>query len=565
MTRAAIRILLLGLASLSGCLTPDLGTAVDLEPPAVEYVSMGTLAPPAPPSVARAAELRIRFTEALDPWTVGADTVMVVAGAPGGDCLESSDCDEGRCVGGLCVAATVDQAFRKDANRPPLTQGRAALVHPATVSLTADAREVRLVPERPFSAPMGYTLVLSGALRDRTGNPLGEVEGRWQGFVYDFVVLRDGTGPPAGGLIQPEPEAEAVPPNLPVLQVGFDRPVSGVTPGGLWLRPVGGAGLGGAAVSGTAEPLDEGCPAARSCCYRFFPKTPLQPDTRYVLKWSEAVRDPWDQPVAGSGASGFTTAATADTRPPAVSAPRLEADGGCVTAVFQTDEPTRARVALWQAGQEVFCAELPQWSTSHQAQVPASGAAGTLSLLLEAWDAVGLRGSWGPEPLPAELPPAVAISEVLANPAGPEPRQEFVEILNLGATAVELEGWWITDDPGRQGDPLPPVSLAPGAVGLVVPSGYDPQGGADPAPAPAAVLISLQSGTLGSGGLSNSGEPVLLLTPQGQVASAYGGQPDSGATPANGQSVRRSLGGGCAERGPWELHPDGTSSPGRVP
>jgi hypothetical protein len=152
----------------------------------------------------------------------------------------------------------------------------------------------------------------------------------------------------------------------------------------------------------------------------------------------------------------------------------------------------------------------------------------------------------------------------LANPAGAEPSQEFVEIINLGPTPVELGGWWLTDDPGREGDPLPPVSLAPGAVGLVVPSGYDPHAGADPAPAPAAVLIPLPSGTLGSGGLSNSGEPVLLLTPQGQVASAYGGQPGSGATPENGQSVRRLLGGGCAERGPWELHPDGASSPGRI-
>ena len=69
---------------------------------------------------------------------------------------------------------------------------------------------------------------------------------------------------------------------------------------------------------------------------------------------------------------------------------------------------------------------------------------------------------------------------MLANAAGPEPAQEYVELRNLGGDAVSLAGLRLEDAKG--GDDLPAETLAPGGYALVVPSGYDPAQGQDPAP-----------------------------------------------------------------------------------
>ena len=87
---------------------------------------------------------------------------------------------------------------------------------------------------------------------------------------------------------------------------------------------------------------------------------------------------------------------------------------------------------------------------------------------------------------PPPLPPIV-ITEVLANAAGPEPAQEFVELRNLGSEPVSLAGLRLEDAKG--GDDLPAEMLAPDAYALVVPSGYDPAQGQDPAPRTGTLLV----------------------------------------------------------------------------
>lgn len=127
----------------------------------------------------------------------------------------------------------------------------------------------------------------------------------------------------------------------------------------------------------------------------------------------------------------------------------------------------------------------------------------------------------------ADLAP-VSIVEVRADALGPEPAQEYVELLNQGPTPVDLAGFRLTDDPFREGDRIPgPARLPGGGRALVVGDAFDPEDPADP-PVPGGVPLFRVDGTLGSGGLANGGEPLWLVDSLGRPVSAAPGSPAPG-------------------------------------
>lgn len=133
--------------------------------------------------------------------------------------------------------------------------------------------------------------------------------------------------------------------------------------------------------------------------------------------------------------------------------------------------------------------------------------------------------------------PHVALNEVFANPLGPEPASEWVELYNDGTTAVELSEFVLRDLGGEVALPL--HSLAPGAFALVVRDDFVAGGGADPAPLAGTALLRVAS--LGKNGLSNSGEALELVRGDGLVVSRAPGLPK----PKAGVSLAR--------RAPWTL------------
>jgi hypothetical protein len=159
---------------------------------------------------------------------------------------------------------------------------------------------------------------------------------------------------------------------------------------------------------------------------------------------------------------------------------------------------------------------------------------------------------------------AVAITEVLADPAGAEPDQELVEIANLGSVALDLSGWMIDDNGDLNGDLLPDGAiLEPGQVAILVGPNFDPSATEDPAPDPAALIIYLSS-SIGSNGLKNSEvEPVELYDGNSGLVSRYAGQMGD---PVEGRSAYRiaaELPDG--DEMAWELSPAGGATPGTVP
>lgn len=131
------------------------------------------------------------------------------------------------------------------------------------------------------------------------------------------------------------------------------------------------------------------------------------------------------------------------------------------------------------------------------------------------------------------------ITEVYENPAGAEPQQEFVEVMNLTAYSLSLEGWMISDSYPAEcigdgfneqcskmaienSDILPPEPMVqPFSKFLIVASGFSTATNEDAPVEPNCPIIRVD-GSIGNRGLKNSGgEPVFLLTPEGRVASFF--------------------------------------------
>jgi hypothetical protein len=139
--------------------------------------------------------------------------------------------------------------------------------------------------------------------------------------------------------------------------------------------------------------------------------------------------------------------------------------------------------------------------------------------------------------------PHVVISEVLADAIGPEPAQEWIELTNDGRAPVDLDRWTLEDVGGTV--LLPPHRLEPGAFVLLVSQGYSEQATWDVAPRSGTAVLRLLE--LGKNGLANSGEPLLLRSPEGTVVSRFPATPK----PKPGVSVARAA--------PWALDDDAAS------
>jgi len=176
--------------------------------------------------------------------------------------------------------------------------------------------------------------------------------------------------------------------------------------------------------------------------------------------------------------------------------------------------------------------------------------------------------------LPASEPlPALRIDEVLADPLGKEPAQEWVELLNSGPTPVSLMGFTLTtrtkSESPRGRAIAQPVVLAPHERALLVGPEFDPRDvhdGVLPASVRLVRLVSALS-------IANTGDLLVLRDPGGR-------QVDSARLPAalfEGQCTARrarfSLQGAdsegaaaqraaLADSGEFALDPRGACTPG---
>jgi hypothetical protein len=117
----------------------------------------------------------------------------------------------------------------------------------------------------------------------------------------------------------------------------------------------------------------------------------------------------------------------------------------------------------------------------------------------------------------AENQPHIVINEVLANPLGPEPAEEWVELFNDGQHEGELLGWELRDGGGSV--ELPEVTIAPGEYVVLTTEQQGDNSGWDVPFASQAEVVRLP--VLAKGGLANSGEPLILSTSNGRDISRF--------------------------------------------
>jgi hypothetical protein len=204
-----------------------------------------------------------------------------------------------------------------------------------------------------------------------------------------------------------------------------------------------------------------------------------------------------------------------------------------------------------------------QWGTEHHAVVASLPDQADVRVVISAADVNGnlkdyvtsARGLGGP---------TIAITEVLADPNGTEPNQEFVEIANIGPAEVDLSGWMIDDNADVNGDLIPSGAvLAPGKAAILVSPAYDPNEGEDPAPAPGTAIIALPS-SIGTSGLKNTeAETIELYDASGLLVSQYAGQAGNPVPGCSAVRFYAELPDGDEKA--FGLEPLGTSTPGSFP
>jgi hypothetical protein len=382
--------------------------------------------------------------------------------------------------------------------------------------------------------------------------------GRCFAFLWALVVLATACAPdtdltriPASGvgspalavagamLLDPAAGATDVPVNLAAVIVRFAAPVVW-GPQGLRICDV---------ASGPPEPI--ACDGGS--CYRSALAAELAAGASCQVTIGAGSSAGGGADLGGGALGGFDVAAGRDDTPPVLAAATVDAAAPCAAVRFATDEPATAAVVIAAAGSEVArtlgwgqtmfdaamaLVALPP-STTATATITATDRAGNVAVALV---------------LEFQTPPAlpaVAITEVLANPAGPEPGQEYIELLNLGAEPVALAGLRVEDSKG--GDDLPDDTLPVGGYALIVPSTYAPGQAGDPVPRAGTLVVHVDA-RLGSDGLSNAGETVRLI--QGQtLISSYGGWVAVSSSGWSGQAVHRLDPTACDDAQAWNRTP----------
>ncbi|HEY2901116.1 MAG TPA: lamin tail domain-containing protein [Polyangia bacterium] len=352
------------------------------------------------------------------------------------------------------------------------------------------------------------------------------------------------------GLVDPASGATDVPPNLASLVVRFAAPLM-VPDGALTVC----AGAGGDVRSqGAAQPMP--CDGA-GVCYRVAVAGALPAGvTCQVTVTAPLVRDDGSQVPMGT-VGQFNTAAAPDQTPPTLTAVQAALAEGCLGVTLAVDEAVTVE-ALVHVGDDTTTIAVGAGTGMVDLGVPARALAADTDgdVTIRATDRAGNISTAAPIAIhtPPAAPPVV-ITEVLANPAGKEPDQEFVELRNLGAAPLNLQGLRIEDS--RGGDVLPDAMLEPGGYALVVGAAFDPFSVLDVPPRAGAVLVRLDT-RIGADGLSNTGEVVRLRGLGGAdapVISSYGGWVDVSATAWSGRSVRRASDDACDRTENWNHAP----------
>ncbi len=344
-------------------------------------------------------------------------------------------------------------------------------------------------------------------------------------------------------LVAPSAGAADVPLNLAAVTIRF--PIAVTVPNG------------SVTIKGAAQSVAVGVPRASVCpdsrpgtCVEIALAEALMPAATYVVAVARDIIDNQGHALPAGPFGQFVTASDVDLTAPAILGLSIQPSGPCVLVNFQTDEPAAATVVLrsGNAGRDV-----PAGAGTVQFAVAVSVVAfepgNDLEIVVRARDLAGNVTESAAVTLRVPMNfLSVAITEIHANPAGPEPVEEFVEVKNLGSAPLALAGLSIEDAKGS--DTLSAFTLDAGAYALIVPAAFDPVSPVDTPPMAGTRLVRVDS-RLGFDGLSNGGETIRLRASDGTIVSSCNFPVDVSASKWSGKSVHRIPDDACDQAASW--------------
>jgi hypothetical protein len=548
-------------ALLWSCLAPAPG---DLEGP---RITRSDLERPRTVAVGVRGPWELEFSEPLDPRTVHAGSVVLVEWTELGRCDLTPVCSEGQCNAGRCEEDPLSHADLSRIDRGEYSSGLDLQLELLDGEEGLGSR-LRITPLRALRAHAGHTLVLGAAIRDVGGAPLVdelELESRYR---RELVTGAEGSSGPEAVLVSPRPGQHEVPTNLGRVRTRFSTPVRFDESATLVLEAEGGDSI---ELAGPSP-----CPGwAPGFCAQWELGGELGADTRYRPQ-AGTLQDLAGQAlVPAAQETWFRTGLGPDHDPPALDKVSAYVRGRCVVVGAIADEPLRLTLRVGSGK-----AELEGWGPLALAVPVFDAEVGhELEWTLSAEDLAGQAGETVGSVIagPAFGAPAIAITEVLANPAGAEPAREFVELKVLGDTSVTTAGVLLSDLPwgliedaldlGSEppGDPLPAVVLDPDEVAIITGPGFAEAAGDDSDPVAGTRVLELES-SLGESGLKNSGESVTLYqVSPARLLGSYGNWIATESTSHGGRSVAVVDPRGCDVAANWRSHPDGGADPGAAP
>ena len=561
---------------------PALATAACLDAPQVDLVGPqvvdASIAGPRSVEQPLAGAIVVEFSEPLDPASVHGGSVALLPWETIGDCRRTPLCEQGSCERGRCQASPLTAGLRRDLDAGEFFGGAALELELEPGPAGPDTRLV-IRPRRPLTAHGRHSLVIGAAVRDRGGAPLsgeptGEPTGGPQAWQRDFVTAARGSSGPQARLVSPAPGERGVATNLSFVETALFPPVPLDQPGArLELE-----GEDGQTVElGDPRPCPGWVPGT---CLRWSPATELSPQTRY-RPGGGSLRDRFGRgalPPASDAPAWFATRDGPDEGvPQAAATARLRAR--CLVVELEVDEPVHTQLHAGERTRELDVAGSGELGLELDGLALSEGHLLSWSLELRdrAGNATTLTGELELGSSFSAAVPRLSLTEVLANPLGPEPDAEFIELVALGSPA-SLAGLRLSDQPfaaiaaawqrGEEvaADELPAVELEAGVPALLVAAGWHDQLGEDPPPPAATQRIALDA-SLASGGLGNAGEALSLWTVVAGapvLVASYGNWYDTSASAHAGRSVVARP-GACDLADRWRPHPLGRSSPGELP
>jgi hypothetical protein len=501
-----------------------------------------------------AGAIRIAFSKAITLKQLGEDTIVLLPYRAGQSCSVDLACDSGRCHEGTCQWAGLDQAWGKDFAHPPLTDFRRQETVPLDFVYEGSSRTLTVRPRVPLLPHRRYQLLVSSAFKDTDDVPIALDDAEQDYWLAEFSTSAAAKGGPQVTLVSPQSGAVDVPPNLLRLVINISKPFFGLNRSNVWIK--------GAASGIIPLRVESSSPLCgdreRGTCYELALQGEMVPLDTVSLVVSKELSGGGVPSLQLDQTLQFATVDRVDRTAPAIVALHSFYADGCLVVRLQADEEVDTYLTMGDDLRSVGEAG----KRTHDLALPLRAKAVLTSARLQLVDLAGNGVFAMIAPPPNALPPAVAISEVLANPAGPEPKQEFVELVNLSPHPVDLAGWTLDDGGDGQGvNTIHAAVVGHGEFAVLVGSAYQLGLAGDPTPRPGSPLIRLDK-MLGQNGIANTGEVVVLRDAEGRLVSSYGGHV---AKPVNGRSIERRPLDACDVPSAWRLNESNGSTPGGPP